>query len=95
MLNRCKYSFRWQWPVRSRVIHTTCFRCCSAPYSLSPVVVPDCWLIFRSRFAFALPVLHSISHLILVMDLIDLFWADLILVVEGRMEFGIAAVFAA
>src|SRR5215471_2211572 len=25
ILNRCKYSFKWQCPVRSLDIHTTCF----------------------------------------------------------------------
>ena len=32
ILKRCRYSFRWQWPVRSLEIHTTCFRFCIAPY---------------------------------------------------------------
>src|SRR6266496_5863493 len=56
LLKRCRYSFRWQWPVRSRVIHTTCFRCCKALYSLGPVVGPGYWLIFRRRLAFSLPI---------------------------------------
>src|SRR5436190_16448227 len=94
MLKRCKYSFRWQWPVRNREIHTTCFRCCSSPYSLSPVVVPGCWLILRRRLAFCLPSFHSVSHWVLVMDWIDLFWADFILVVGGVVV-DVAAAFAA
>src|SRR5271169_4829756 len=55
-----RYSLRWLWPVGSRAINTTCFRCCKAPYRVGPVVVLGCWLIFRRRFAFSLPVFHSV-----------------------------------
>src|SRR5947207_2303163 len=82
MLKRCRYSFRWQWPVRRRMIHTTCFRC-NSPYSLGPVVVPGCLLIARSRFAFSLPIFQLFSHFVLAMDLIDLFWADFIFMAGG------------
>src|SRR5216117_986755 len=82
MLKRCRYSFRWQWPVRRRMIHTTCFRS-NSPYSLGPVVVPWCLLIARSRFAFSLPIFQLFSHFVLAMDLIDLFWADFIFMVGG------------
>jgi hypothetical protein len=78
--------------VRSRVIHTTCFLCYSAPYSFGPVEVSEYWLMFRKRLAFSLPVLHSIFHLVLAMDWIDLFCADFI-VMLGSMVFGMAAVF--
>ena len=94
ILNRCRYSFRWQCPVRNRVSHITCFRCCRTPYNLGPVAVSGCWLSFRSRFAISLPVLHSVSHLIFVMAWMDLFWADLILLMR-IVEFGVAAIFAA
>src|SRR5438552_16804842 len=59
ILKRCKYSFRWQWPVRSCDIHTTCFRSRRVPYSLGPVVVSGCRLMFHRRFAFLLPNHYS------------------------------------
>jgi hypothetical protein len=80
--------------VRSRVIHTTCVLWCSAPYSRGPVVVPGYLLMLRNRLAFSLPVLHSVSHLVLVMDCIDLLCADFIIML-GDILFGMAAVFAA
>ena len=93
MLKRCRYPFRWQWPVRRRMIHTTCFRC-NPPYSLGPVVIPGCLLIARSRFAFSLPIFQLFSHFVLAMDLIDLFWADFIFM-AGGVVMAVAAVFAA
>ena len=68
ILKRCKYSFRWQWPVHSCDIHTTCFRSHRVPYSLGPVVVSGCRLMFHRRFAFLLPVLQSVSHWVLIAD---------------------------
>ena len=79
--------------MRSRAIHTTYFRC-NSPYSLGPVVVPGYWLIARRRFAFSLPVFHSVSHWVLVLDLIDLLWADFIFMVGG-MALDVAAAFSA
>ena len=51
ILKQCRYPFRWQCPVHSREIHTTCFRCCNVPYSLGPIVTSGCWLILRMRLA--------------------------------------------
>jgi hypothetical protein len=48
----------------------------------------------RNRLAFSLPVLYSVSHLVLPMDWIDLFWADFI-VMFGDEMLGVIAVFAA
>ena len=42
MLKRCRYSFRRQWPVRNRVMHTTCLRCCSVPYMYVALVLWWC-----------------------------------------------------
>ena len=95
ILKRRRYSFKWQCPVRNLEIHTTCSRCCRALYSLSPVVVPGCWLKFRRRFAVCLPVFHSVSHLVFIVVWTDLFWADLILMLGITVLFGVAAAFAA
>lgn len=82
-MNRCRYSFRWQWPVRNRHyifsfqiwVRWWCW---------------DIWLVFRSHLAFSFLVFHSVFHLVSAMYWIDLFWADFILVM---LE--VAAAFAA
>src|SRR5205814_671122 len=94
ILNLLRYSFRWQCPVRSLEIHTTCSRFCILPYSLSPEDVHGCWLMWRRRFAVFLPVLHSVSHSVFIAVRIAVFWGDFILIL-GVILFGFAAAFAA
>jgi hypothetical protein len=55
------------------------------------VIVPGYLLMLRNRLAFSLPVLHSVSHLVLVMACIDLLCADFIIML-GDILFGMAAV---
>jgi hypothetical protein len=57
------------------------FHRCRAPYNLDPVLVRECWLIFRGRFAFFPQVFHSVFHLVLAVVWNDLLWADFILMV--------------
>ena len=91
ILNWCRYSFRWQYPVRNHMSHITCFHCYRTPYNLDSRAVSGCWFSFRSHFAISLSILHSISHLIFIMAWMNLFWADLILLMR-TVEFEIAAV---
>ena len=50
---------------------------------------------FRRHFAVFFSVFHSVSHLVFIIVWIDLFWADLILMLGITVLFGVAAAFAA
>ena len=40
---------------------------------------------FRNHLIFSFPIFHSISHLVLIMICIDLFYIDFILIFEDMM----------
>jgi hypothetical protein len=67
--------------MRSREIYTSSFHYSIAPYSRSGDEIGI--LAYASQAS--LPVLHSFFHSALVMDRIDVYWIDLIIVVIGIM----------
>ena len=84
MLNWCRYWFRWQCSMCNWESSITCFRF-SFSYNLNSMMMSRYWLMLHNHLAFSFPIFHFISHLVLVMICIDLFYVDFILIFRDMM----------